>query len=314
MIELRYGTRGSKLALHQTRQVIEIARNCSRNSVKFSEIIIKTLGDQVTGLPLFKVGGQGLFIKEIEQALLEKRIDVAVHSLKDVPHAISEGLSILAVGCPTDPRDCFISKKHPSFARLPPGAVVGTSSLRRRSQLSCMRQDLEFSDFRGNLDTRLQKLEDGEVDAIILATAGLERFGWQNRLCHHFSIEEMTPPAGQGLLAVQCRTEDVRQFAEIFADFADRQSELRARAERAFLARLQGGCQTPMAVHAIIQDQQISLHSFVGSPDGSRILRRCDHGQTDQAEKIGKMAAEAMLSAGAASLLANKNSGQQEKE
>ena len=296
-MKIRYGTRGSKLALHQTRHVIGIARNTCPD-IEFEEVIIKTLGDQVTGLPLFKVGGQGLFIKEIEQALLEHRIDIAVHSLKDVPHAISEGLCLVAVGCVEDARDCFLSQKYRSFSELPPGAVVGTSSLRRRSQLSVMRSDLVFSDFRGNLDTRLQKLADGEVDAIILAAAGLLRFGWADRIGHYFAIDAMTPPAGQGILAVQCRCEDAEKLRPVLQNFASQQAETRAAAERAFLAELQGGCQTPMAVHADVSGDQLILHSFIGTPDGRQTLRRKHTGTIEKAAELGRQAAEEIIAAG----------------
>lgn len=311
-MKIRYGTRGSKLALHQTRHAIEIARK-NAGECQFSEVIIKTLGDQVTDMPLFKVGGQGLFIKEIEQALLEKRIDVAVHSLKDMPHAMSDGLTILAVGCPQDPRDCFLSSRFSSFSALPAGAVIGTSSLRRRAQLSVLRNDLVFSDFRGNLDTRLKKLEDGEVDAIILAAAGLLRFGWQDRLQHYFSIEEMTPPAGQGLIAIQCRAEDVTALAPVFSTFADNSAMIRACAERSFLKELQGGCQTPMAVHAILDQNSITLHSFVGTPDGKNIIRRCHHGQACQAAELGYKAAAEMLAAGAGQFITSQHGDQEVK-
>lgn len=296
-MKIRYGTRGSKLALHQTRHVIGIARNTCPD-IEFEEVVIKTLGDQVTGLPLFKVGGQGLFIKEIEQALLEHRIDIAVHSLKDVPHAISEDLCLVAVGCVEDARDCFLSKKYRSFSELPPGAVVGTSSLRRRSQLSVMRSDLVFSDFRGNLDTRLQKLADGEVDAIILAAAGLLRFGWADRIGHYFAIDAMTPPAGQGILAVQCRCEDVDRLRPVLQNFASQQAEVRAAAERAFLAELQGGCQTPMAVHADVNGNQLILHSFIGTPDGRQTLRLTHTGTIEQAAELGRQAAAEIITAG----------------
>ncbi len=296
-MKIRYGTRGSKLALHQTRHVIGIARNTCPD-IEFEEVVIKTLGDQVTGLPLFKVGGQGLFIKEIEQALLENRIDIAIHSLKDVPHAISDGLCLVAFGCVEDARDCFLSKKYRSFSELPPGAVVGTSSLRRRSQLSVMRSDLVFSDFRGNLDTRLQKLADGEVDAIILAAAGLLRFGWADRIGHYFSIDEMTPPAGQGILAVQCRCEDADKLRPVLQNFASKQAEVRAAAERAFLAELQGGCQTPMAVHADVSGDQLILHSFIGTPDGRQTLRRTHTGTIEQAAELGRQAAAEIIVAG----------------
>ncbi len=296
-MKIRYGTRGSKLALHQTRHVIGIARNTCPD-IEFEEVVIKTLGDQVTGLPLFKVGGQGLFIKEIEQALLEHRIDMAVHSLKDVPHAISAGLCLVAVGCVEDARDCFLSKKYRSFSELPSGAIVGTSSLRRRSQLSVMRSDLVFSDFRGNLDTRLQKLADGEVDAIILAAAGLLRFGWADRIGHYFAIDAMTPPAGQGILAVQCRCEDLDKLRPLLQNFASRQAEVRADAERAFLAELQGGCQTPMAVHADVTGDRLILHSFIGTPDGKQTLRRTHTGTIGQAAELGRQAAAEIIAAG----------------
>lgn len=296
-MKIRYGTRGSKLALHQTRHVIDIARS-SGPEVEFEEIIIKTLGDQVTNMPLFKVGGQGLFIKEIEQALLDGQIDIAVHSLKDVPHAIADGLCLVAIGCPEDPRDCFLSTRYKSFSELAPGSVLGTSSLRRRSQLSVLRQDLQFSDFRGNLDTRLKKLEDGEVDAIILAAAGLLRFDWGNRIGHYFAVDEMTPPAGQGLLAVECRCADADRFLPVLAGFADENSAIRAAAERAFLAELQGGCQTPMAAHAEINGDQIHLHSFIGTPDGKMTLRRLHHGHISQAAELGHKAAGEIIAAG----------------
>ncbi|PKL45281.1 MAG: hydroxymethylbilane synthase [Candidatus Riflebacteria bacterium HGW-Riflebacteria-2] len=301
-MKIRYGTRGSKLALHQTRHAIGIAHACAPDC-EFEEVIIKTLGDQITNMPLFKVGGQGLFIKEIEQALTERRIDVAVHSLKDMPHAMSPGLTVLAAGCREDARDCFVSTKYESFASLPAGAVIGTSSLRRRAQLRTLRNDLQFSDFRGNLDTRLRKLEEGEVDAIILAAAGFHRFGWHDRIRHYFAIEEMLPPAGQGIIAIQCRNEDVALLTPVFAAFADQVAAARAEAERAFLAVLQGGCSTPMAVHAEIEGDELRLHSFIGSASGTDVLRRCHSGKVAQAAAIGRTAAEELLAAGAAALI-----------
>ncbi len=296
-MKLRYGTRGSKLALHQTRHVIGLAA-AGHPEVEFAEVIIKTLGDKVTGMPLFKVGGQGLFIKEIEQALLDGAIDIAVHSLKDVPHAIAEGLCLVAIGGREDARDCFLATRHKSFAELPAGAVIGTSSLRRRAQLSLLRQDLEFSDFRGNLDSRLKKLEDGEVDAIILAAAGLMRFGWHDRIGHFFSLDELTPPAGQGLLAIECRRDDTEKLQPLFAAFSDEIATTRAAAERAFLARLQGGCQTPMAVHAEINGGMIRLHSFIGTPNGSSSLRFEHTGPCSHATELGHKAAGEIIAAG----------------
>ena len=305
-MKIKYGTRGSRLALHQTRHAISLAQQCAPDC-EFEEVVIKTLGDEVTNMPLFKVGGQGLFIKEIEHALLDGRIDVAVHSLKDMPHAMSTGLSILATGCLEDARDCFVSLKHESFTSLPAGSVIGTSSLRRRAQLGSMRQDLQFSDFRGNLDTRLKKLEDGEVDAIILAAAGIHRFGWQQRIRHYFSIEEMTPPAGQGIIAIQCRSADVARLSPVFASFADPLAAARAEAERAFLGVLQGGCTTPMAVHAEINGDTIVLHSFVGAVDGTKVIRNYHTGKVAQAADLGCIAADAMLAAGAAEMIGAKH-------
>ena len=307
-MKLKYGTRGSKLALHQTRYAVDILKKSSDN-VEFEEVIIKTLGDKVTGLPLFKVGGQGLFIKEIEQALLEKRIDIAVHSLKDVPSVLAKGLTIVAIGGAQDPRDCFISKKYKSFEEMPTDAVIGTSSLRRRSQLSVLKPNAKFSDFRGNLDTRLRKLEEGEVDAIILAAAGLMRFDWQDRITHYFGIDNLTPAAGQGLLAIECREEDVDKLKPILKDFIDENAMLRSRAERTFLEILQGGCQTPMAVYAEVKDKDkdIILHSFIGSPDGKDTIRNLHIGHKVKPEELGKEAAEAILEMGGDRFIGSEN-------
>lgn len=294
---LKYGTRGSKLALHQTRFAIDIIKKASKE-VEFEEIIIKTLGDKVTGLPLFKVGGQGLFIKEIEQALIDKKIDIAVHSLKDVPSKLADGLTIIAVGCGEDPRDCFISNKYKSFEEMPVKAIIGTSSLRRRSQLSVLKANAKFSDFRGNLDTRLKKLDDGEVDAIILAAAGLKRFGWQDKITQYFSISDLTPAAGQGLLAIECREEDSEKLKSILDFFNDEKAIIRFKAERTFLDILQGGCQTPMAIYADVSDKDIILHSFIGSPDGKDTIRNIHSGNLNKPEELGREAAETILEMG----------------
>lgn len=296
-MKLKYGTRGSKLALHQTRYAIDKIKSEAQD-VEFEEIIIKTLGDKVTTLPLFKVGGQGLFIKEIEQALLDKQIDLAVHSLKDVPSVLSDGLTLIAIGCEEDPRDCFISNKYKNFEEIPDDAIIGTSSLRRRSQLSILKPNIKFSDFRGNLDTRLRKLEENEVDAIILAAAGLSRFGWQDKITHYFGIDEVTPAAGQGLLAIECRTEDIEKFKSLFKGFINSDSMLRSQTERKFLEILQGGCQTPIAVYAEIKNNDIILHSYIGSPDGKDSIRNLHIGNKDKPEELGKEAAEAILEMG----------------
>ncbi len=296
-MKIRYGTRGSKLALHQTRFAIELLKKASEN-LECEEVIIKTLGDKVTGLPLFKVGGQGLFIKEIETALLENRIDIAVHSLKDVPSKLAEGLTLVAVGGTEDPRDCFISTKYKTFEEMPNKAIIGTSSLRRRSQLKLLKQNTIFSDFRGNLDTRLKKLEEGEVDAIILAAAGLKRFGWQDKITHYFGIDDLTPAAGQGLLAIECREEDVEKIRPFLTEFADENAMLRCRAERTFLEILQGGCQTPMAIYAEVNENDLIVHSFIGMPEGEKSIRNLHVGNRNKPEELGREAAEAILEMG----------------
>lgn len=302
-MKIKIGTRGSKLALHQTRQVIGYIKQQVSNC-EIEEVIVKTLGDKVTDLPLFKVGGQGLFIKEIEQALIDGRIDMAVHSLKDVPHEIATGLTLAAYGMPQDPRDCFLSKKFESLQQMPAGSIIGTSSLRRRAQISALRPDLSFSDFRGNLDTRLQKLENGEVDAIILAAAGLLRFDQAHKINEYFSINELTPPAGQGLITVQCRSADIEAFMPMLDSFACEKSKARALCERAFLEELQGGCQTPMAIHATIRGNELVAHSFIGAVDASKTLRRNDSGPLNMPEHLGKKVAAALIAAGGLELLA----------
>ncbi|MEW6709498.1 MAG: hydroxymethylbilane synthase [Candidatus Riflebacteria bacterium] len=309
-MKIKVGTRGSKLALHQTRQVIDLIKK-QQPDCEVEEVIIKTLGDQVTGLPLFKVGGQGLFIKEIEQALLDRKIDLAVHSLKDVPHQIADGLELPAFGLPQDARDCFLSRDFSNLAALPAGSIVGTSSLRRRSQLARIRPDLVFSDFRGNLDTRLKKLEEGEVDAIILAAAGLLRFDQADKIGEYFPVSALTPPAGQGLIAVECRIEDRDRLLPLLQKFACPASRQRALCERAFLREIQGGCQTPMAAHAIINGDSMTIHSYIGTPDGIRAIRRSDSGPASEPDQLGRRAALAVIADGGLEML---NKPTQEKK
>ena len=310
-MKLRVGTRGSKLALHQTRQTIEQLKK-AKPDLEVEEVIIKTLGDKVQDLPLFKVGGQGLFIKAIENALIENKIDLAVHSLKDVPHEMSEGLVLAAFGLPQDPRDCLLSFKYDSLKKLPEGSLIGTSSLRRRSQLAKIRPDLKFSDYRGNLDTRLRKLEEGQVDAVILAAAGLARYNQQEKITQYFDTETIVPPAGQGIIAIQCRQADLESYRPLFKQFSCKKSTLRAICERAFLKRIQGGCQTPMAIHARIEEDQIVANSFIGSNDGVKTIFRTDTGPLNEPEKLGLKAAEAIIAAGGLKLI-NK-SGETDKK
>lgn len=295
-MKIKYGTRGSKLAVLQTRQTVEILKK-TLPEVEFEEHIIKTLGDKVTDMPLFKVGGQGLFIKEIETELLEKRIDIAVHSLKDMPHEMSEGLCLLAVGLEEDPRDCLISIKYSSYKEIPAGAVIGTSSLRRRAQLALLREDLIFSDYRGNLDTRLKKLEDGEADAIVIAAAGLKRMQLENKVREYFSVNEIIPPAGQGLLAIQCRTDDKERFFPLIKNFASESAMIRTRAEREFLRILQGGCKTPMAAHAQVTGDKIILQTFFADDSGKNTIKNIHTGAVEKPEELGEEAAREILAA-----------------
>lgn len=296
-MNIRFGSRGSKLALLQTNHVMKLVTD-NFDHVEVSKTVIKTLGDKVTNLPLFKVGGQGLFIKEIENALLDNRIDVAVHSLKDMPSEVAEGLSLFAVGSQEDYRDCFLSKKYSSLDSLPPNSKVGTSSLRRRAQIAAIRKDLVFTDFRGNLDTRLKKLDAGEVDAIILATAGLKRFGWEDKITEYFSIDKILPPAGQGLLALECRDSDKDKLLPFFTAFINELAMVRSNAERAFLVKIQGGCKTPLGVFADVNGNEIKLSAFMGKEDGSSSIKDSLTDTVENATALGIKLAELMISQG----------------
>lgn len=302
---IRLGTRGSKLALWQTRHVAKLL--CDRDpDITIEEVLIKTLGDRVTDLPLFKVGGQGLFVAEIERALQEHRIDVAVHSLKDLPHAEAEGLCLAAVTAREDGRDALLSKSGLPLVKLSAGAKIGTSSLRRRAQLARLRPDLVFVDCRGNLDTRLRKLDEGEFDAIVLAAAGLRRLGWADRIVETFPPETLIPAAGQGMLGIQCRADD-HDLIRVLADILE---EPRARAcataERAFLHRLQGGCQTPMGIYAEPStDASLKLTAFAASPDGLAYCRADLSGPMSEAARLGQHIAETLLEAGAADIISS---------
>jgi len=300
---IRLGTRGSKLALWQTRHVAKLLRD-RHPGITIEEVLIKTLGDRVTDLPLFKVGGQGLFVAEIERALQEHRIDVAVHSLKDLPHVEAEGLCLAAVTAREDGRDALLSKSGLTLSKLPTGAKIGTSSLRRRAQLARLRPDLAFVDCRGNLDTRLRKLDDGEFDAIILAAAGLRRLGWADRIVETFPPEMLIPAAGQGMLGIQCRSED-RDLIPVLAELLeDPRARACATAERAFLHRLQGGCQTPMGIYADPSDDaSLKLIAFAAAPDGVAYCRAELSGPMSDAARLGCCIAETLLETGAADIV-----------
>jgi hydroxymethylbilane synthase len=258
---------------------------------------IQTSGDKILDVPLAKIGGKGLFVKEIEEALLSGEIDLAVHSMKDVPTALPEGLGLLCVPMREDPRDALISRDGRQFKDLPHGARVGTSSLRRQAQLLQARPDLSISMLRGNLDTRLKKLRDGLFDAIILAAAGLRRLGWGHEITEYLAPDISLPAIGQGALGIEGRQNDlfVRSLLSGLEHPGTRTAVL---AERALLHRLQGGCQVPIAAHATLSGSTVTLEGLVASVDGKEVIRDRVHGTTDDPESLGVQLAERLLSRG----------------
>ncbi len=301
---LRIGTRGSRLALVQARHIQSLLQN-KFPDVQIQEVIIRTLGDKVTNLPLFQVGGQGLFIREIERALQNHEIDLAVHSLKDMPHALGADLCLAAVTAREDPRDVLISRTGCLLPHLPENACIGTSSLRRQAQLLALRPDLKFIALRGNLDTRLKKLEAGEVDAIVLAAAGLERLGLSAHITHRFSLDELTPAAGQGALGIQCRAVDLESLRPFLTVLNDEAAQTAASAERAFLATVQGGCQVPLGVHASLDGSSVFIRACIGDPHGSRVVRSTIAGPVEQAAELGRAIADTLLKQGGREILAS---------
>jgi hydroxymethylbilane synthase len=297
---IRLGSRGSLLALWQAEFVrSEIGKRTGR-TVEITKI--KTTGDMILDVPLAKVGGKGLFVKEIEDALLSNRIDLAVHSMKDVPTDLPEGLEIVCITKREDARDAFLSLKYARFEDLPKGAKVGTSSLRRQTQLLGIRPDLSIGQLRGNLDTRIRKMEDGQYDAIILAAAGLRRLGWDGKIRQYLPAEMSIPAIGQGALGIEIRSDDARtREAVSFLD--DRETSLAVRAERGFLKRLEGGCQVPIAAHGRVEGNEVRLVGLVGRPDGSEILRAERSGPVAAPEGVGVALAEELLSRGGREIL-----------
>ncbi|HXG90938.1 MAG TPA: hydroxymethylbilane synthase [Blastocatellia bacterium] len=299
------GTRGSKLALWQTNWVKgELER--IHPGIQIEIQIISTKGDRVQDVSLPKLGeqGKGLFTKELEDAMTEGRIDLAVHSLKDLPTELPTGLHIGAIAEREDVRDALVARSGiGSFDELPQGSIVGTSSLRRQAQIKALRPDLVLVPIRGNVDTRLRKLDEGEFDAIILASAGLHRLEFTNRITEHLSEEIVLPAVGQGALAIETRADDNRT-AEIVHPLNHTPTTLQCRAERAFLKGLGGGCLVPIAAHAKIASETMTLTGLVASPDGSEIVRDRAQGRIEDAESIGQQLADELLSRGADRILA----------
>ena len=299
------GSRGSKLALWQAEQAK--ARLLALNpEIDVRVEIIKTTGDVKTD-PLSVIGGKGVFTKELEDALFDGRIDLAVHSLKDLPTLLPDGLTISAICERDDPRDALVVRddlkaRGGSIINLPEKAVVGTSSQRRVAQLKSLRADVVVKDVRGNVDTRLRKLDEGQYDALILACAGLRRLELEHRIDAAISAEEMVPAVGQGAIAIETRADDAFTI-EITSALNHEQTRLCCLAERAFLRRLGGGCQFPIAAHAIIDEETLKLDGLVSTPDGAKMLREQLSGSPDDAEAIGSSLAAQLIERGANSLL-----------
>lgn len=296
------GSRGSQLALWQARWIqARLAELGEESRIE----IIKTTGDKITDVALSQVGSQegegtkGLFTKEIEEALIAGQIDLAVHSLKDMPTELPAGLTLAAIPEREDPRDALVGR---ALESLPAGARVGTGSLRRAAQLRSRRPDLRIEDIRGNVDTRLRKLDEGQYDAIVLASAGLRRLGLEHRITEMFNPGVMCPAVGQGALAVETRDDGGRGF-EIAKRLNHAESRIRVTAERAVLAALGGGCQAPMGSHAYVDDQTLIAIAIIVSPDGTQVIRQGNHGSIDDPAGIGKALADRLLASGGKEIL-----------
>ncbi|HET9621413.1 MAG TPA: hydroxymethylbilane synthase [Kofleriaceae bacterium] len=299
-------TRGSALALWQAEHTkAQLARVAPGLAVEFN--VIKTSGDKILDVPLAKVGGKGLFVKEIEQALLDREADVAVHSMKDVPAELAPGLVLAAVSTREVPWDALCARQPTTLDDLPRGAKVGTSSMRRQCQLLARRPDLQIAMLRGNVPTRIKKLDDGEFDAIVLAAAGLTRLGLGDRITQLLPLELSVPAVAQGVLGLETRGDDTRAIDLIRRAMHDPVEAHRVTAERAFLARMGGSCQTPLAAHAIdLADGGggIRVLGLCGMPDGSRILRAEVRGPASDAEQLGRQLADDLRAQGADQILA----------
>lgn len=298
---LRIGTRASQLALTQSEWVREQIEQILPN-VTVELVRISTKGDRILDVPLAKIGGKGLFVKEIEEALLTGSIDLAVHSMKDVPTVLPEGLHIGIVPKREEARDAFVSVHYSSLEALPQGAVVGTSSLRRKAQLLALRPDLKMRDLRGNVGTRLAKLDQGDFDAIILAGAGLRRLGLQARIAALLPPEQMLPAIGQGALGIELRTSDTELLARLQA-LHHPETAVAVAAERAYLARLEGGCQVPIGAHATLDQGQLSLGGLIASVDGATLLCETYTAPAQEAERLGRELAEELLGRGGKTIL-----------
>ncbi|WP_154173090.1 hydroxymethylbilane synthase [Vibrio metoecus] len=298
---IRIATRQSPLALWQANYVKD-ALMAAHPGLQVELVTMVTRGDVILDTPLAKVGGKGLFVKELEVAMLEGRADLAVHSMKDVPVDFPEGLGLVTICEREDPRDAFVSNTYAKIDDLPSGAVVGTCSLRRQCQLKAARPDLVIKELRGNVGTRLSKLDAGEYDAIILAAAGLKRLGLESRIRNFIEPEQSLPAVGQGAVGIECRLDDQR-VRELLVPLNHTDTADRVRCERAMNLTLQGGCQVPIGSYALLDGDEIWLRALVGEPDGSQIVRGEIRGPRSEAEQLGITLAEQLLEQGAKEIL-----------
>jgi hydroxymethylbilane synthase len=297
---MRIGTRASQLALWQANWVkSELEKKYPGMEVTLTKI--KTIGDKILDVPLAQVGGKGLFVKEIEEAMLRGEIDIAVHSMKDVPTDFPEGLGLHCITEREDPRDAVISRNI-KFADLPQGARIGTSALRRQAQLLKIRPDLEMCIIRGNVETRIRKLEDDKLDAVILAAAGLKRLGFTEKVAEYLDVDLSIPAIGQGALGIECRLADP-VITETIAFFNHPATAYAVRAERALLKRCEGGCQVPIAAHGTVDGTTLHLVGFIASVDGSRSVRGEITGPVEQSEQLGIKLADRLLAEGGKAIL-----------
>jgi hydroxymethylbilane synthase len=303
---LRIGTRGSALALWQARSIARALLETT--SVEPEIVIIKTSGDKFQQTSFSQIGTKGIFIKELEDALLDGRIDLAVHSMKDVPTEMPEGLTIAAIGKREDVRDALLSSSGATLASLPQGARVGTSSLRRQSQLLYARRDLRVLELRGNVDTRVEKLKRGDYDAIVLAKAGLDRLGLSGNISQVLPHDVSLPAAGQGAIGIEARTGDAETF-RVLATLEDAETRSAVTAERSALAGLGGGCQVPIGAWGRVENGKLALDVVVLSSDGTQRMWEKDSGSPEEAEAIGKRIAQKLRACGAAALLERESRG-----
>ncbi|BBL72363.1 hydroxymethylbilane synthase [Methylogaea oryzae] len=298
---VRIATRKSPLALWQARHVAERLEQAFPG-LRTELVTMTTRGDKLLDSPLSKVGGKGLFVKELEQGLLDGEADIAVHSMKDVPVEFPEGLHLSAILERENPLDAFVSNRYASWRDLPQGARIGTSSLRRQSQISAQRPDCQILMLRGNVNTRLAKLDAGEFDAILLAVAGLKRLGFDERIAEALPAEVSLPAMGQGAIGIECRADDA-EINRLLAELHHADTAVCVSAERALNARLQGGCQVPIAGYAELDGDRLRMRALVGAPDGSAIVRGETAGPRASAEALGRALAEDLLSRGADGIL-----------